>query len=76
MDADHDLICEVFPWLTEVMEEQVRDNYFDMLCDDPSGKTVFNEFWECVPKHVWPNPSEVKYMWEDYLLLTYEPWVF
>ena len=72
MDADHDLICEVFPWLTEFMEDQVKDNYFKML---GGSKADFDDFWECVPKHCWPNEAEVQYMWEDFMLMRDEPWI-
>jgi len=55
----------------------VRDNYYDMVCGDPDPlvKTFFNSFWEGVPKHAWPNPAEVQYMWEDYCLIYDEPWI-
>lgn len=78
MDPDHDLICDMYPWFTSVMEDSVRDNYYDMLCgksDDTVLKAFFNKFWECVPKHVWPIQAEVQYMWEDFVLVNYEPWI-
>ena len=77
MDPDHDLICELYPWFTSIMEDNVRDNYYDMVCGDPDplAKTFFNSFWEGVPKHVWPNPAEVQYMWDDYCLIYDEPWI-
>jgi hypothetical protein len=77
MDPDHDLICELYPWFTPVMEDNVRDNYYDIVCGDPDplAKKNFNSFWEGVPKHVWPIPAEVQYMWEDYCLIYDEPWI-
>ena len=75
MDPDHDLICDLYPWMVQVMEDQVKENYFKILCDDNSGRELFDEFWPCVPKHCWSNESEVQYMWEDFCLINDEPWI-
>jgi len=76
MDPDHDLICDLYPWMVQVMEDQVKENYFKILCDDDSGREIFDEFWPVVPKHCWSSEPDVKYMWEDFNLLKEEPWIF
>ncbi len=75
MDPDHNLICELFPWLTEVMEDRVKENYFKILCDSTGSREIFDDFLKCVPKYTWSNESEVRYMWGDFNLMRDEPWI-
>lgn len=71
------MILDLFPWFSPALDADIEQEYFDMLCKDESddAKRVWEIFWDSVPEHVKNNPAEVEYMWDDYLLQTFEPWI-
>lgn len=71
------LISELFPWFSPALQGDIEKEYYDWLCHDESdeAKKVWKNFWDSLPEHVKKNPNEVEYMWDDYLLQTFEPWI-
>lgn len=71
------LTSQLYPWLHPILMDEIELDYYNWLVSEETddAKQIWKDFWETVPEHVKEFPSEIEYMWDDYILQRFEPWI-